>query len=164
MLRFRSNCSTRVVAPRRLVDVISVTPAMRPNCRSSGVATEDAIVSGLAPGRIACTEMTGTSTEGSEATGKSLYASAPTSSSATLRSEVATGRLMNGAAMFTGASSFRSLADPADGELAARARRTEAAGEAIERQVDDRGGVGGEGRRQQEAAHRRESAGGRQRP
>ena len=26
-------------------------PAMRPNWRSSGVATEDAMVSGLAPGR-----------------------------------------------------------------------------------------------------------------
>ena len=30
-----------------------MTPAMRPNCRSSGVATDDAIVSGLAPGRLA---------------------------------------------------------------------------------------------------------------
>ena len=27
-----------------------MTPAMRPNCRSSGVATAEAIVSGLAPG------------------------------------------------------------------------------------------------------------------
>ena len=34
-----------------LIEVISVTPAMRPNCRSSGVATAEAIVSGLAPGR-----------------------------------------------------------------------------------------------------------------
>ena len=38
---------------RRLLDVISVTPAIRPNWRSSGVATADAIVSGLAPGRFA---------------------------------------------------------------------------------------------------------------
>src|SRR5262245_12516879 len=133
MFLFRSNCSTRVVAPRRLVDVISVTPAIRPNCRSSGVATEDAMVSGLAPGRIACTEMTGNSTEGRDATGRNRYASAPTRSSATLRSDVATGRLMNGAAMFTGVSSFRSLADSAHGERAARARPTEPAGEAIER-------------------------------
>src|SRR5215831_6116149 len=136
MLRFRSNCSTRVVAPRRLVDVISVTPAIRPNWRSSGVATEDAIVSGLAPGRIACTEMTGNSTEGSDATGRNRYASAPTSSSATLRSEVATGRLMNGAAMFTGASRSRSLGDALDRELPA-ARTAKAARQAIERQVDD---------------------------
>src|SRR6185437_11236486 len=107
------------VEPSELFDVISVTPAIRPNCRSSGVATDDAIVSGLAPGRIACTEMTGNSTEGRDATGRNRYASAPTSSSATLRSEVATGRLMNGAAMFTGPPSFRSLTDAADGELAA---------------------------------------------
>ena len=32
-----------------------VTPAMRPNMRSSGVATEEAMVSGLAPGRDALT-------------------------------------------------------------------------------------------------------------
>jgi len=32
-----------------LDEVISVTPAMRPNCRSNGVATADAIVSGLRP-------------------------------------------------------------------------------------------------------------------
>ena len=29
------------------------------NCRSNGVATDDAIVSGLAPGRLAFTEMVG---------------------------------------------------------------------------------------------------------
>ena len=70
MLRLRSNWRTTVVAPSRLLDVISVTPAIRPNWRSSGVATEDAIVSGLAPGRMACTWMTGNSTCGSEATGR----------------------------------------------------------------------------------------------
>ncbi len=37
--------------PSVLDDVISVTPAMRPKRRSSGVATADAIVSGLAPGK-----------------------------------------------------------------------------------------------------------------
>ena len=45
--------------PRLLDEVISVTPAMRPNWRSSGVATEAAMVSGLAPGRLALTEMVG---------------------------------------------------------------------------------------------------------
>ena len=55
MFRSRSNCSTICVEPRLLVDVISVMPAIRPNCRSSGVATDDAIVSGLAPGRPADT-------------------------------------------------------------------------------------------------------------
>ena len=58
-----------LVEPSRLVDVISVTPAMRPNCRSSGVATAEAMVSGLAPGRNALTEMVGNSTWGSGATG-----------------------------------------------------------------------------------------------
>ncbi len=60
--RERSNCSTICVLPRELVDVISVTPAIRPNCRSSGVATEEAIVSGLAPGRLAETWIVGNST------------------------------------------------------------------------------------------------------
>jgi hypothetical protein len=40
------------VDPTPLDDVISVTPAMRPKRRSSGVATEEAIVSGLAPGSV----------------------------------------------------------------------------------------------------------------
>jgi hypothetical protein len=38
-----------------LVDVISVSPAIRPKRRSRGVATEEAMVSGLAPGRDALT-------------------------------------------------------------------------------------------------------------
>ena len=70
MLRFRSNWRITVVAPSRLLEVISVTPAIRPNCRSSGVATDEAIVSGLAPGRSAWTWITGNSTCGSEATGR----------------------------------------------------------------------------------------------
>src|SRR5256885_16747870 len=39
MSRARSNCRVMVVAPRNDVDVISVTPAMRPNWPPSGVAT-----------------------------------------------------------------------------------------------------------------------------
>src|SRR5215208_2113211 len=57
--RERSNCSTTVVLPTPLDDVISVTPAIRPNCRSSGVASADAIVSGLAPGSAALTIIVG---------------------------------------------------------------------------------------------------------
>jgi len=52
-------------------------PAMRPNWRSSGVATADAIVSGLAPGRLAPTPMVGKSTCGSGATGRNRNAIAP---------------------------------------------------------------------------------------
>ena len=39
-----------LVWPRELVDVIESMPAMVENCFSSGVATDEAIVSGLAPG------------------------------------------------------------------------------------------------------------------
>ena len=41
------------VMPWPLVEVIELRPAMVENWRSSGVATEDAIVSGLAPGSVA---------------------------------------------------------------------------------------------------------------
>src|SRR5258707_11131745 len=64
MLRLRSNCRVTLVEPSELVEVISVTPAMRPNWRSSGVATDEAMVSGLAPGRLAETLMVGNSTWG----------------------------------------------------------------------------------------------------
>ena len=40
---------TIVVAPSALSEVIWVTPGICPNCRSSGAATEDAMVSALAP-------------------------------------------------------------------------------------------------------------------
>ncbi len=49
-------------------EVISETPAMRPKRRSSGVATDDAMVSGLPPGKFALTLMVGKSTRGSGAT------------------------------------------------------------------------------------------------
>ena len=42
---------------------------MRPKRRSSGVATAEAMVSGLAPGSAADTEMVGKSTRGRGATG-----------------------------------------------------------------------------------------------
>jgi len=50
MLRSRSNCSVIIVVPTPLVDVISARPEIAANFCSSGVATADAIVSGLAPG------------------------------------------------------------------------------------------------------------------
>jgi hypothetical protein len=51
-----------LVDPRELDEVISLTAAIRPNWRSSGVATDEAIVAGLAPGKLALTEMVGNST------------------------------------------------------------------------------------------------------
>ena len=71
MLRLRSNCSVTRVEPVPLNEVISLTPAMVPSVRSSGVATVRAMSAGEAPGMLALTEMTGKSTEGRRATGNS---------------------------------------------------------------------------------------------
>ena len=49
--RVRLNWSVICVLPERLVDVIESRPAMVENWLSSGVATAEAIVSGLAPGQ-----------------------------------------------------------------------------------------------------------------
>jgi hypothetical protein len=89
-----------LVDPRALDEVISVTDAIRPNWRSSGVATDDAMVSGLAPGNPALTEMVGNSTSGSGDTGSILYAAAPARVIATTRSVVATGFRMKGSEIF----------------------------------------------------------------
>src|SRR5258705_12726855 len=93
--------------PRPLVDVISVTPAMWPNWRSRGVATEEAMISALAPGRLALTEMVGKSTCGKGETGRKLKAMAPAMAMATVSSAVATGRWMNGAETFMRAPRYR---------------------------------------------------------
>src|SRR2546421_5672539 len=69
MLRPSANCSVMRVEPTLLDEVISVTSAMTPRWRSSGVATVVAIVSGLAPGICANTEMVGKSICGSGDTG-----------------------------------------------------------------------------------------------
>jgi hypothetical protein len=58
-VRFRLNCSVISVEPSALREDISVTSAMMPRWRSSGVATVAAIVSELAPGIVADTEMVG---------------------------------------------------------------------------------------------------------
>jgi hypothetical protein len=56
--------------PSELSDVISSTPAIALRCRSSGVVTLVATVSGLAPGSCAMTTMAGKSTVGMDATGR----------------------------------------------------------------------------------------------
>ncbi len=95
--RVRSNCIVIDVDPIEELDVIWLTPAMRLNCRSSGVAIAEAIVSGSAPGSDAPTLMVGNSTCGRLDTGNSLYATAPARMIATDSRKVATGRRMNGA-------------------------------------------------------------------
>ncbi len=69
MSRFRPNCRVMLAWPTELREVIWVTSAMAPRCRSSGLATVAATVSGLAPGSEAETEMVGKSTCGSGDTG-----------------------------------------------------------------------------------------------
>ena len=69
MLRLRSNSSVIWVLPSVLSEVIEVMPAMVENWRSSGAATETAMVSALAPGYCAVTVMVGTSMRGMAAIG-----------------------------------------------------------------------------------------------
>ena len=59
----RSWSNSRVIAVLLsvLVELITERPEIAENCRSSGAATEEAIVSGLAPGSTALTEMVGES-------------------------------------------------------------------------------------------------------
>ncbi|MNH23928.1 hypothetical protein D3C78_1065320 [compost metagenome] len=77
-----------------------VTPAIAPMERSSGVATVAAITSGLAPGKLACTTITGNSICGSGATGNRPKLTPPSNMIARLSSMVATGRRINGADRF----------------------------------------------------------------
>ena len=58
--------------PSLLVDVMVSIPAIVENDRSSGVATAAAIVSGLAPGRLAVTWIAGKSTWGRSLTGNAV--------------------------------------------------------------------------------------------
>jgi hypothetical protein len=69
MLRSSVNWIVIDVLPDVDCDVIESTPAIVENCFSSGVATADAIVSGLAPGRLADTWIVGKSTLGNAFTG-----------------------------------------------------------------------------------------------
>ena len=71
MFRSRVNWTVICVSPSALVEVIEVTPAIVVNWRSSGVATADAMVSGLAPGTVAVTRTVGRSTVGRSLTGSS---------------------------------------------------------------------------------------------
>ena len=75
-------------------------PAMVEKFFSSGVATPEAIVSGLAPGRLALTVMVGKSTVGRSLTGSDLYPKAPKIRIPTITSVVVTGRRMNSPEMF----------------------------------------------------------------
>src|SRR5947208_6884146 len=147
MLRLRSNCRTMLVEPSWLVEVISVTPAMRPNWRSSGVATADAMVSGLAPGRPAWTWIVGNSTWGRGATGRKRKASTPAIATARVSSDVVTGRLMK-VEEITGLLRRHFGVDGV-----AHAQSLKALGEAVKSEINDGSRVEGEQLAQQQAAH-----------
>ena len=63
------NCKVIDVLPSWLDDDIESMPGIVENAFSSGVATADAMVSGLPPGRLALTWMVGMSTVGRSLTG-----------------------------------------------------------------------------------------------
>ena len=133
--RLRSNCSVTEQTPSVLEEVIWLTPAICPNWRSSGVATEEAITSGLAPGSAVATVMVAKSIWGSEETGRLKKASMPASVTAMVSRVVATGRRMKGAEMFM---------RPQLPGLDRRRRRglaRKAGGNPVKENVDDRRGV-----------------------
>src|SRR3972149_11293198 len=70
MLRLKENVSVIWVSPIPLLEVIESIPAIVENCFSRGGATEEAIVSGLAPGRFAGTSKGGKSRLGGRLTGR----------------------------------------------------------------------------------------------
>src|SRR5262245_45619206 len=82
------------VVPMPLVEVIESMPAIVLNCCSNGVATEDAIVSGLAPGSDAETWIVGKSTFGRSETGSERNAKSPNPKIPAMTSVVMTGRRM----------------------------------------------------------------------
>src|ERR1700751_6289735 len=82
--------------PTVLDEVISVTSAICPRWRSSGLATVVATSCGLAPGSVACTEMVGKSTCGSGDTGSLKNATAPAAARPKVSNVVAIGRRMKG--------------------------------------------------------------------
>src|SRR5262249_27457495 len=112
MSRPRPNCKVMRVDPTVLDEVISVTSAICPRCRSSGLATVVATSCGLAPGSVACTEMVGKSTCGNGETGSLKNATAPAAARPKVNNVVPTGRRMKGvdgpmtSAQFVGRAGF----------------------------------------------------------
>ena len=75
-------------------DDIDEIPAMVESCRSMMPATDAAMVSALAPGRVAVTAMVGKSTRGSAETGSSRKPNTPKAMIDAVISVVMTGRRM----------------------------------------------------------------------
>ena len=83
-----------------LVEFMLSRPAIVVNCRSSGVATAEAIVSGLAPGSAAVTWIVGKSTFGRSDTGSKRYPTMPKNRMPSITRVVATGRRMKTSEIF----------------------------------------------------------------
>src|SRR6202022_1549296 len=94
MLRLRSNWMTIAVVPCDDVEDIDEMPAMVETCPSIGPATDAAMVSALAPGKVAVTAMVGKSTLGSAETGSSRKPNTPNAMIDAVSSVVMTGRRM----------------------------------------------------------------------
>jgi hypothetical protein len=94
MSRSRLNWMVMFVEPRLLVLVMLSMPAIVVNCFSSGVATAAAMVSGLAPGKLADTEIVGKSTVGRSLTGSRRYPRIPATMMAAMTRVVMTGLRM----------------------------------------------------------------------
>ena len=87
------------VVPSTFVEVICDKPEISANWYSRGVATDEAMVSGLAPGSCAVTRIVGKSTCGSGATGSSGNTTRPTRKMPPISREVAIGLRTNGSEM-----------------------------------------------------------------
>src|ERR1700687_6152509 len=94
MFRPGSNSSVRSLVPWKLVELITAMPGMVENCFSSGVATEEAIDSGPAPGRSAKTRVIGGLKLGNAAIGRYRYAKTPAATTESDNSTVIAGRRM----------------------------------------------------------------------
>ena len=94
--------------PSELVELMELSPAIDANCFSSGSATAEAIVSGLAPGRPALTLIVGKSIVGRSLTGSCRYAIAPNTMMPSMTSVVVTGRLMKSPDKFMTSPSAKS--------------------------------------------------------
>ena len=86
------NYKVMVEAPVMLVELMVLMPSMVENCFSKVSATEAAIVSGLAPGKLAVTLMTGVLKAGNAEIGILLYANTPAKTADKLSNTVMTGR------------------------------------------------------------------------
>src|SRR5215470_137933 len=92
MLRLRSNWMVMAVVPCDELDDIEEMPAMVESWRSMMPATEAAIVSALAPGKVAVTAMVGKSTLGNADTGSRRNPNTPNAMMVAVISVVITGR------------------------------------------------------------------------